>query len=175
MSRKMLRPFIVKVSVLGYFPLQIYIRRIVQCTYRYMHICTMYIVQCTMYNVHCKVYNRPVSSNQFLILHIKYNTYLYVSIICINHFSTLYTVYNVQITFVVPLIHLKMKHIQSFHIFIPEFVTVNMYAYTSIPIGIILFNRSNTSGRSTRTIGMLKKETWIRERYTHSVGPTLTL
>ena len=32
------------------------------------------------------VYIRPVRSNQFLILHIKYNTYLYFSIICINNF-----------------------------------------------------------------------------------------
>ena len=32
------------------------------------------------------LYSRPVRSNQFLILHIKYNTYLYFSIICINNF-----------------------------------------------------------------------------------------
>ena len=30
--------------------------------------------------------SRPVRSIQFLILHIKYNTYLYFSIICINNF-----------------------------------------------------------------------------------------
>ena len=29
---------------------------------------------------------RPVRSIQFLILHIKYNTYLYFSIICVNNF-----------------------------------------------------------------------------------------
>ena len=33
-----------------------------------------------------KLYSRPVRSIQFLILHIKYNTYLYFSIICINNF-----------------------------------------------------------------------------------------
>ena len=32
------------------------------------------------------LYSRPVRSIQFLILHIKYNTYLYFSIICINNF-----------------------------------------------------------------------------------------
>ena len=32
------------------------------------------------------MYIRPVRSNQFVILHIKYNTYLYFSIICINNF-----------------------------------------------------------------------------------------
>ena len=37
--------------------------------------CTIYIVQ---FIVQCTV--------QFLILHIKYNTYLYFSIICINNF-----------------------------------------------------------------------------------------
>ena len=48
--------------------------------------CTMYIVHCTMYIVLYNLYIRPVSSNQYLILHIKYNTYLYFSIICINNF-----------------------------------------------------------------------------------------
>ena len=49
-------------------------------------------VYCTLYrlfgciNVQCRLYNRPVRSIQFLILHIKYNTYLYFSIICINNF-----------------------------------------------------------------------------------------
>ena len=33
-----------------------------------------------------RLYSRPVRSNQFVILHIKYNTYLYFSIICINNF-----------------------------------------------------------------------------------------
>ena len=32
------------------------------------------------------MYVKPVRSNQFVILHIKYNTYLYFSIICINNF-----------------------------------------------------------------------------------------
>ena len=32
------------------------------------------------------LYSRPVRSIQFLILHIKYNTYLYFNIICINNF-----------------------------------------------------------------------------------------
>ena len=32
------------------------------------------------------MYTRPVRLNQFLMLHIKYNTYLYFSIICINNF-----------------------------------------------------------------------------------------
>ena len=42
-----------------------------------MHIYTLYI---------CTLYTRPVRSIQFLILHIKYNTYLYFSIICVNNF-----------------------------------------------------------------------------------------
>ena len=49
--------------------------------------CTMYTVQCTLYmvnNVQCTP--RPVRSIQFVILHIKYNTYLYFSIICVNNF-----------------------------------------------------------------------------------------
>ena len=37
-------------------------------------------------NVSCTLYTRPVRSIQFLILHIKYNTYLYFSIICVNNF-----------------------------------------------------------------------------------------
>ena len=37
-------------------------------------------------SLQCIMYNRPVRSIQFLILHIKYNTYLYFSIICINNF-----------------------------------------------------------------------------------------
>ena len=41
---------------------------------------------CKMYVVHCTLYSRPVRSIQCLILHIKYNTYLYFSIICINNF-----------------------------------------------------------------------------------------
>ena len=48
--------------------------------------CTLYTVQCTVYSVQCTVYSRPVRSIQLLILHIKYNTYLYFSIICINNF-----------------------------------------------------------------------------------------
>ena len=32
------------------------------------------------------MFSRPVRSIQFLILHIKYNTYLYFSIICVNNF-----------------------------------------------------------------------------------------
>ena len=39
-----------------------------------------------MYNIQCTLYSRPVRSIQFLILHIKYNTYLYFSIICVNNF-----------------------------------------------------------------------------------------
>ena len=43
--------------------------------------------QCnTQYDVRRTLYTRPVRSIQFLILHIKYNTYLYFSIICINNF-----------------------------------------------------------------------------------------
>ena len=38
-----------------------------------------------MYNVQCILYSRPVRSIQFLILHIKYNTYLYFSTICVNN------------------------------------------------------------------------------------------
>ena len=40
----------------------------------------------TLYTVYCTLYTRPVRSNQCLILHIKYNIYLYFSIICINNF-----------------------------------------------------------------------------------------
>ena len=47
----------------------------------------MYSVHCTVYNVQCTMYSRPVRSIQFLILHIKYNTYLYFSIICVNNFN----------------------------------------------------------------------------------------
>ena len=42
--------------------------------------------RCTLYNIQYTLYTRPVRSIQFLILHIKYNTYLYFSIICINNF-----------------------------------------------------------------------------------------
>ena len=34
----------------------------------------------------CTMYSRPVRSIQFLIVQVKYNTYLYFSIICINNF-----------------------------------------------------------------------------------------
>ena len=44
-------------------------------------LCAMYIVV-----MQCTLYSRPVRSIQFVILHIKYNTYIYFSIICINNF-----------------------------------------------------------------------------------------
>ena len=56
-------------------------------SYRYRFI-TYTHVHCT-----CILYSRPVRSIQFLFLHIKYNTYLYFSIICINNF------YNKIVTF----------------------------------------------------------------------------
>ena len=43
-------------------------------------------VQSTLYNVQCTLYIRPVRSIPFLILQVKYNIYLYFSIICINNF-----------------------------------------------------------------------------------------
>ena len=39
-----------------------------------------------MYTIKYALCTRPVRSIQFLILHIKYNTYLYLSIIYINKF-----------------------------------------------------------------------------------------
>ena len=42
----------------------------------------LYIIRIYIEN---RLYIRPVRSIQFLILHIKYNTYLYFSIICVNN------------------------------------------------------------------------------------------
>ena len=50
-----------------------------------MHRRIVYTVTFNVYNVHCTLYIRPVRSIQFVILHIKYNTYLYFSIICISN------------------------------------------------------------------------------------------
>ena len=52
-------------------------------TYIYLYI---YIYIYIQYMNACTVYIRPVRSIHFLILHIKYNTYLYFNIICINNF-----------------------------------------------------------------------------------------
>ena len=46
-----------------------------------------------------RLYSRPVRSDQFLILHIKYNTYLYFSIIYINNFFA-YLVCSIGTTFI---------------------------------------------------------------------------
>ena len=62
------------------------------CIHKHAHTHTVYIcMYCILYYTHTSVrlftlYSRPVRSIQFLILQVKYNTYLYFSIICINNF-----------------------------------------------------------------------------------------